>query len=389
MKTFDLNRRDFIAGLGGLVVHAGWKDQPAGAPVTEPVFVGPIDGDILHTGDGPLNGGRLMIGVKIAAPPRRKISVNQVVAEYKDGYYTAVVPLSGYRNELTAKDHRSNKTKKITVFLAPRLKDKYRLSIDDAIWFLRDIQANAHEYTSIFDTPFLGFLRYLHQTYGTKTHINLFYETDHFDLSRMTDKFKSEWRENAEWLRLSFHAWSEFPDNPYLHASYEKVRHDCEGVMNQIRRFAGEEVMGPVTTLHWGEVPVEVSRALRDCGYTGQLCDFNVDNNLPPTSYYLTVEQRRHMNRRFVWRDNREDISFIKSSVILDTVKADRIVPFLDQYEKESRKPPYCDLLIHEQYFYPFYKGYQPDYRQKVLTSVEWAVKNGYSPAFLDECLFG
>ena len=43
---------------------------------------------------------------------------------------------------------------------------------------------------------------------------------------------------------------------------------------------------------------------------------------------------------------------------------------------------------VHEQYFYPFYPAYQPDYRQKVLTAVKWAADNGYSPAFLEECVF-
>jgi hypothetical protein len=48
----------------------------------------------------------------------------------------------------------------------------------------------------------------------------------------------------------------------------------------------------------------------------------------------------------------------------------------------------YVDLLLHEQYFYPFYSSYQPDYRQKALTSVKWAVNNGYKPAFLEDCVF-
>ena len=39
-------------------------------------------------------------------------------------------------------------------------------------------------------------------------------------------------------------------------------------VKEQIRRFAGDELMGPVTTLHWGEATVEGCRALRDSGYT-------------------------------------------------------------------------------------------------------------------------
>ena len=38
--------------------------------------------------------------------------------------------------------------------------------------------------------------------------------------------------------------------------------------------------------------------------------------------------------------------------------------------KKDKQMSAYVDLLIHEQYFYPFYTAYQPDYRQKVLTAV-------------------
>ena len=40
------------------------------------------------------------------------------------------------------------------------------------------------------------------------------------------------------------------------------------------------------------------------------------------------------------------------------------------------------DLLIHEQYFYPHYPRYQPDYKDKVITAVKWATDKGYKPAF-------
>jgi hypothetical protein len=100
------------------------------------------------------------------------------------------------------------------------------------------------------------------------------------------------------------------------------------------------------------------------------------------------VEQRRHINKRFLWRDNKEAIGFIKSSIIIDTKKTEHIIPYLDQYEQQGRKPPYADLLIHEQYFYPGYHNYQPNYRQKVLTAVKWAVEKGYTPAFLKDCIY-
>jgi hypothetical protein len=203
----------------------------------------------------------------------------------------------------------------------------------------------------------------------------------------MTDKYKNEWTENSGWLRLSFHALQNEPDKPYIHADYNEVKRDCEMVLKQIRRFAGEELTGPVTTLHWGEATVEGCRALRDAGYTGLAGYFNVDDP-EPVSYYLDEEKRRHVNNRFIWRDNREGIIFARMALVINTLKLEQIVPYLDDLRSNSHKPAYVDLMIHEQYFYPFYEAYQPDYRQKVLTSVKWAVDNGYQPAFLGECIF-
>ncbi|MBQ8310565.1 MAG: hypothetical protein IJX80_06105 [Clostridia bacterium] len=37
----------------------------------------------------------------------------------------------------------------------------------------------------------------------------------YFNLSMRTDKFKEEFHANADWLKLSFHAKSEFPPKPY------------------------------------------------------------------------------------------------------------------------------------------------------------------------------
>lgn len=350
-------------------------------------FLSPIDGDVLHQNDGIIAGDALAVKVTIAAPEGSVITVNGQTASNKNGIYTTTVKLHEYQNTIEIKDRKSGNAKKITVFRYNNLAGKYRLSIDDAVWFLKDIHLNRHRYQSIFENPFLAFLQQLHNNYGTKTHINIFYETEGFDLSQMTDQFKQEWQQHASWLQLSFHAKAEFPDNPYKNAGYGQVKQECEAVMQQIRRFAGDASVADITTLHWGEVPVEVSRALRDCGYTTQLCDFNVDDNLAPCSYYLTVAQRRHMNKRFVWHDTAEQITFVKSSIIIDTKKAGEIIPFLNRYAEESRQPPYVDLLVHEQYFYEHYHNYQPDYKEKVRACIQWAIDKGYKPGFFNAAL--
>lgn len=325
----------------------------------------PIDGDMLHARDGSLTAGGLRINVA-----------------------GTEVLLDKYENTIEIMDGTTGRKKQVRIYWLPNFAGGYRLSIDDNIWFLRDIHQNEGVYKSIFDNRYLAFLKGIHAAYGTKVHINLFYETDGFNLSQLSDKFAAEWKAQASWLRLSFHALGEFPDRPYQKADYATVKRDGEMVMKEIRRFAGPELMGPVTTLHWGEGTVEGSRALRDLGYKGQLGYFNVDDELPPVSYYLDVEQRRHIKKRFIWKDTDEDIVFIRSSIVIDKTDLPRIRPHLDSYRAKGGLPPYVDLLVHEQYYYPSYFNYQPDFMDRIRTAVGWAVDNGYKPRFLEECIF-
>ena len=390
------NRREFIkrTGMAGLALSAmpvqgTLKEIIYSAPMENKItFLSPVDGDMLTEYDGKISGGNLLTEVKISAPPGMKIKINGIAATYSDGKFTAAVPIKDYENVLEAQDSASGEKLGIVVYRLKNAVDKYRLSLDDNIWFLKDINLNAGKYKSIFENPYLGFLKQVHDTYGTKIHLNLYYQTEGFNLSHMTDKFKSEWKDSAGWLRLSFHALQNDPDRPYINAGYDQVRKDCIMVKDQIRRFAGEELMGPVTTLHWGEAKVEGCRALKDEGYLALAGYFNAEGP-DKVSYYLDDEKRLHMNNRFIWRDNKEGIIFSRMALVINTVKQEEILPWLDNLRSNHHKPVYVDLMIHEQYFYPFYVAYQPDYRQKVMTAVKWAADNGYKPAFLSECVFG
>jgi hypothetical protein len=351
--------------------------------------VSPVDGDMLCEYDGTMKDGCLTIPVKIRAPHGSKIKVNGIGAKLSGDLVESSVCLTNYENNIEVTDQKTGSRKTIKVYRLSNYTGKYRLSLDDNIWFIRDIANNGSRYKSIFENPYLKMYRDLHQAYGTKVHFNIYYQTDGFNLSLMPDKFKGEWKDNSDWIRLSFHALQNDPDHIYANSGYDEVKRHCEMVKEQIRRFAGEEVMDSVTTLHWGECTIEGARALHDCGYTGLAGYFNVDDNQSPVSYYLNEDQRRNLKKRFIWKDNKEGLIFGRIALVINTVKQPQIVPYLDSLKKDSWKPGFLDLMIHEQYFYPAYVAWQPDYREKVFTSVKWAVENGYKPAFFSECIYG
>ncbi len=385
----NTTRRKFIqqAGIASAALGLGNILSCTGAKGNEDFFfISPIDGDMLTAYDGTAKDNCLIVTVEVKAPAGKQIRINSTDAKFLGERYVSYVQLNTYRNIITATDINTGEICAITVYWLQNCQDKYRFSIDDNIWFLKDITQNAGKYRSIFENPYLQFMKGLHDTYDTKIHFNLFYQTSGFSLADMTDKFKNEWKENAEWINLSFHALQEFPDKPYQHSSYDEVKRDCEKVMQQIERFAGKELLSNETTLHWGEATQAGCKALRDCGYK-ILAGYFDPESPDPVSYYLNKEEKSHLNERFFWKDYQTDIIFSKIAIVINLMELNKVVPYLEKQMCDLHRLPYVDLMIHEQYFYSYYKNYQVDFKQKVEKAVRWGTENGYEPAYLHECI--
>lgn len=347
----------------------------------------PHDGDMLNGYDGQIREGRLVINVSISAPDGRQLLVNGAEARREGEYYYGEAALDGYANTITVTDRETGYTDSRVVYWLKNAVNKYRIAVDDNIWFLKDIADNRHQYRSIFDNPYLGMFKDIHDKYGTKVQFNLYYQTEGFNLSQMPDTYKEEWKANAHWLRLTFHALQNDPPRPYEHAEPEEVLRDCKLVTGEIVRFAGEEVLEPATTIHYGAATREGCRALRQFGFRGLAGYFRFAGGRPIVSYYLNDEQTAHLNGRDFWKDHSEDLIFIKIDAVLDGLKKNDIIRELDRVKANPGEAGFIELLIHEQYYYPHYTAYQPDYREKLETAARWAAENGYSPAFLSECI--
>jgi len=203
-------------------------------------FISPLDGDMLCAYDGKEVNGALLTTVTVSAPPGSKLTINGIDAIPSGDAFIADISLKDYRNQIEVLDAKTGDKQTISIFWLKHYVNKYRLSLDDNILFLKDIAEHAASYASLFDNPYLAFLKEVHDRYGTKIHLNIYYQTEGFNLSQMTDKFRNEWKAHSGWLRLSFHALQNKPDNPYANAGYDEVKRDFEMVKAEIRRFAGE-----------------------------------------------------------------------------------------------------------------------------------------------------
>lgn len=345
----------------------------------------PIDGAILRRHDGRERDGQLTVTVRGRYGGSGSVFVNGVEAASRGGEFQAEIGLQDRRTTLTAQ--AGSETCSVDVLYDRGSFKRYRFSLDDDIWFLRDIAAERP--ASLFDNPYMALWRSLHERYGTKINCNLYFQCDGFDLTMMPDAYKSEWADNAEWFRLTFHALQNDPKELYISAGYDEVAHDYDLIANEIVRFAGESVMNEFTTIHWGEATREGCRAVRDRGIRGLCGYFIVRDGTPKVSYYLDREQTDYLTTHDYWLDTSEDLIFIRHDIVANIGRLEEIRAHLNRIAANPQQRDVMEFMIHEQYFYPEYRAHLPDYAERCETTVQWAAENGYEPVFWSDGFLG
>jgi len=345
----------------------------------------PIDGAILNKHDGETTPDGLAVTVAGTCPRGAKVTVNGAPAAVAGDRFEATVCVADRETTLTAKCEAGADS--ILVLYDRDSFRRYRFSLDDDVWFLRDIARSG--YASVFENPYMALWKRLHDTYGTKVNCNIYYQCEDFNLSMMPDRYKGEWRDNAHWFRMTFHALQNEPRDPYISAGYEQVAHDFDLITNEIIRFAGEEVTNTFTTIHWGEATVEGCRAVRDRGIKGLCGYFVIRDGKPAVSYYLDLEHTEYLSRHDYWKDPAEDLIFIRHDIVVNCVKLADIVPHLEAVAANPHQQEVMELMIHEQYFYPDYVAHMPDYAERCETAIRWVTEHDYQPVFYSEGFLG
>ena len=174
-------------------------------------------------------------------------------------------------------------------------------------------------------------------------------------------------------------------------------------------RFAGEASLAPMTTLHWGNGYIEPLRAFRECGYRVLLGSFRAIH--PDEAYvsyygrdglpaYLRGTGKDSFNQetstaeqftgRDVWKDNREDVVYCHTDMVLNlsSIKTEAIGEWIDDYIAARPTLGIMSLMIHEQYCYPDYTVFIPDYGERILAAICHVYEKGYRSVAIDRlCL--
>ena len=251
---------------------------------------------------------------------------------------------------------------------------RFCFTVDDNIRFLKELTEG--DYTSAFDHPYLAMYRRLHEKHALCVQLNLFYECDGFTLARMTDRYRSEFEENADWLKMSFHSRLENV-RPYENAGYDELYNDCAAVENEILRFASARVLAKTTTIHFCRATEDGIRAMEARGTRGLLGLYG-DKAAPRLSYQTKEREGVRIREGESVLDGK--IFYAGIDVVLNLYGTEENLDRLRSLYGRS----VIKVMIHEQYFYPDYPYYQAEFEEKLDAVFSALTHEGYKSTFFE-----
>lgn len=360
-------------------------------------------GAVLNAGNGVENGDGLTIRVEGLAEPGALVTVNGVRAGLVGRFFSVPVTLSRKFNDIvvTSRDKHGESQRKIRVVWDRGSFRRYNFFIDDHSFFLTDIYKQ--KCPSLFDHFYLNFLRRMHREYGTKFTLNLFYRNDHdeskFVLCDFPERYKGEWQDNADWLKLSFHAYSEFPDRPYPGPDGRKLAADYDLVQSEIVRFAGEETFYPPVVIHWAMVHPRALHVLAErgvkvlsggfIGAPAPATEPDIQFRTADIGYFQDTETALYLETKRVLYDFEQGLTFSKGNFCANRIPLDAVLPIM---QAACSSPVYRDTLslaTHEQYFFDYYRNYMPDHCERIDVALRYITEQGYQPIFFNDGFLG
>jgi len=352
------------------------------------------------------------------------VEVNGIPAVMDGRNFSAEIPLTRKINTVTAQTITpyGNFSHELTLVWDKKSFKRYNFYIDDHIFVFTDLARQRPK--SAFDHFYFKGLKDIHDKYGTKFTCNCFYHNAHdeFLLKDMPDIWKSEFQDNADWLKFSFHSYSEFPDRPYAEASAEEFGKDWDLVQNEIYRFAGEECYIAPVVIHWANIHPVCTQEMIRRGTTcypsttrlrvmggPSLADRQKGGNMTAVQqrsatgadrtpqnigldlHYGFIEERSYLNNHRNCYDPLLNLYFFLGGMCGNLVPLEEIEPRAKQIFELSAKYKFeaFNLATHEQYTFPYYPNYLPDHMERLDKMARIYTEFGCKPVFFTEGILG
>ena len=233
------------------------------------------------------------------------------------------------------------------------------ISFDDVEYCFRNL-TDAASYSSLFDEPFFGWLKELHDLYGAKFSLYSYVDI----LQAVADTYQKEFFAASDWLKIGLHA-----DNSatYGNWDYDSAKLAWNTYADAVFRITGTyESLDRMPRLHYYAGSEEALRGMQDAhmGALGFLC---ADDNR--VSYYLgeTAADYLYTNDR-ITDDN--GLIFLSTDMRGDWFAAD--FSTANQY----RKPKYAAVYRELEYRYASDR-FAYARSSFIFFSHEWKIYNG------------
>ena len=384
-------------------------------------------GAILNRHHGVESAKSLKITIQGISDTGFPVKVNGVPALMDGRNFSAEVELTGKINSVTASvmTPYGIYSQELTLVWDKKSFRRFGAGIDDNIFVFTELARQRPK--RAFDHFYLAGLKKIHDESGMKVVLNCFYRNDHdkdgFLLSGMPDIWKSEFEDNSDWLKFSFHSYSEFPDRPYLEASAEEIGRDYDLVQNEIFRFAGEKSFIPPLTIHWGNIhpaaAAEIIRRGTRCYNSSfrphvmggpSLAERQKGGNMTAIQnrslsgadkaasteglkmHYEFPEETGYLRSRYAYYDPSLKVCFLGPCGLTGNLvplseipkRFELVMKNVERYGDDAVK-----FGSHEQYTFPDYPNYLPDHFDRIALTARLFRENGFEPVFFNEGLLG
>lgn len=362
------------------------------------------NGEVLNARHGKESAAELLIELRGIASVQSHVTVNGLAVQRNDREFRLELPLREKINHVTvrAKDKFGERTQSIVLVWDKGSFKRYAVRIDDNSFVFTDLAKN--KYDSLFDHFYLRSLRELHEKYGSKFILKCFYENAHdpekSNLSQVPDCYRDEFEKNSDWLHLAFHARAEFPDRPYQHCSTERLAEDYDTTTAELQRIAGR-CCTPPTNVHWAMLePHNFSfmrsrgvKILTSSGFMSNriIVDGRIENLEQggcDIGFFYEQDVARHMLQKRVFYDADYDL-FLSRTFFCFNIDTPEEIEEKIKSEDAKGESDILEAVGHEQYAYPFYAMYLPDYFRRLEASCRVPAELGYKPVFFQEGIFG
>lgn len=420
MKQKKTSRRVFIEtmtlGVTASVLESGCRSsfpfsEDATAIDTTPSqdfhFTEPFDGGIIHEQSGaPILGtetgpdGKQMLKIEVSGvvPSGVKLDLfttdgRKIPVTMANGTFRGVALLRDRITDIRARAMINGKRRIIRTrpVWVKNSYPRFRCYIDDHSFFFRDIAKQ--RYKSVFDCFYLAKLRELHRNFGVKINLNCFNTTPDrdFNLSMFPDTYKAEFEDNANWLRLAFHAENEFPDYTYKYTTPKELAVDFDLVAGELKRIAGSAYTAGLQ-VHWADVPPDCYKVLADRGarMLGTRCRKPDAKGKKMCDYHLPDEVLAFLCDHQGWMHFESGLIFYSASTGgCDWNPPDKVVANIRKRTDFPAIGHLINIAGHEQYWWPFYKNFVPDIYDRYAAGFRYVLGQGYKPIWIEDGFFG